>query len=172
MIEIMALRLATHIKSIVPNHPASTQVLKFVLSAIINTIFVIVITIGLSLLTGRTKEVVIIMAVFAVLRQMTGGVHLKTGMGCVVVSTMIFTGISFVTLGYNWTIGATLVSMLLVLVFAPAGIERQTRIPPRYFPLLRSGAFILVSLNLWFANPIVAISCLAQSLSLISLTRR
>ncbi|WP_025684824.1 accessory gene regulator ArgB-like protein [Paenibacillus maysiensis] len=171
MIEMMALRIARHIKHAVPDHPASTQVLKFVLAAILNTVFIITLTLTVSLFTGKLIEVVIIMMAFAFLRQMTGGLHLKSGMGCVAVSTLLFTGLSFVKLDYNWTIGATLVSMLLIFVFAPAGIERQTRIPPRYFPLLRSGAFIVVSFNLFIANPFLAISFFVQTLSLINIRR-
>ncbi|ODA08491.1 accessory gene regulator ArgB-like protein [Paenibacillus polymyxa] len=171
MIEPIALRMAQHIKSVVPNHPASVAVLKHALAVILNIFFITASTIVIALLTGKVGEVVTIMVAFAFLRQMTGGIHLKTGMGCVVVSTLLFTGLSFINLDYKWTIGATLVSMLLILVFAPAGIEKQTRIPPRYFPLLKVGAFIAVSFNLWIANPFIAISILAQTLSLINVRR-
>ncbi|MBE0335135.1 accessory gene regulator ArgB-like protein [Paenibacillus sp. 23TSA30-6] len=171
MIEMMALRIATHIKHAVPDHPASTQVLKFVLAAILNTVFIITLTLTVSLFTGKLIEVVIIMVAFAFLRQMTGGLHLKSGMGCVVVSTLLFTGLSFVHLDYKWTMGATIASTLLILVFAPAGIENQTRIPPKYFPLLKVAALILVGFNLWFANPITAVSFLTQTLLLINIRR-
>lgn len=171
MIEPLALRMAQHIKSVVPDHPASVPVLKHALAVTLNLVFITGLTLAISAFTGRISEVLIIMASFAFLRQMTGGLHLKSGMGCVAVSTILFTGLSFIKLDYSWTIGATLVSMLLILVFAPAGIERQTRIPPRYFPLLRSGAFIVVSFNLWIANPFIAISVLAQCLLLINIRR-
>ncbi|MEC0233763.1 accessory gene regulator B family protein [Paenibacillus kribbensis] len=171
MIEPLALRMAQHIKRVVPDHPASVPVLKHALAVTLNLVFITGLTLAVSAFTGRTSEVLIIMAAFAFLRQMTGGLHLKSGMGCVTVSTLLFTGLSFIKLDYNWTIGATLVSMLLIFVFAPAGIERQTRIPPRYFPLLRAGAFIVVSFNLWIANPFIAISVLAQTLTLINVRR-
>ncbi|MCC3379876.1 accessory gene regulator ArgB-like protein [Paenibacillus farraposensis] len=171
MIEPLALRMAQHIKRVVPDHPSSVPVLKHALSAILNLVFITGLTIAISVFIGRTREVVTIMVAFAFLRQMTGGIHLKSGMWCVAVSTLLFTGLSFIELDYNWTTGATLVSMLLILIFAPAGIEKQTRIPPRYFPLLRSGAFIAVSLNLWIADPFIAISFFAQSLSLINIRR-
>lgn len=171
MIEPLALRMAQHIKKVVPDHPASVPVLKHALAVTLNLVFITSLTIIISIFTGRVVEAVTVMAAFAFLRQMTGGIHLKSGMGCVVVSTLLFTVLSFVKLDYNWTIGATLVSMLLILVFAPAGIERQTRIPPRYFPLLRSGAFIVVSFNLWMANPFIAISFFVQTLTLINVRR-
>ncbi|OAZ43359.1 accessory gene regulator ArgB-like protein [Paenibacillus polymyxa] len=168
MIEPLSLRMAQHIKSVVPDHPASVPVLQHALAILLNMVFITGLTLVISVFTGRTREVVTIMAAFAFLRQMTGGIHLKSGMGCVAVSTMLFTGLSFISLDHNWTIGATLISMLLILVFAPAGIERQTRIPPRYFPLLKVAALITVGLNLWFALPYVAISFFAQTLLLIN----
>ncbi|MEC0237780.1 accessory gene regulator B family protein [Paenibacillus kribbensis] len=171
LIDVLSLRIAKHIKSVVPDHPASVAVLKHALAITLNVVFITGLTLAVSAFTGRTSEVLIIMAAFAFLRQMTGGLHLKSGMGCVAISTILFTGLSFIELNYNWTIGVTLVSMLLILIYAPAGIERQTRIPPRYFPLLRSGAFIAVGFNLWIANPFIAISIFVQAISLINLRR-
>ncbi|MMZ50336.1 putative regulator protein [compost metagenome] len=171
LIDVLSLRIALHIKSVVPEHPASVAVLKHALAITLNVVFIIGLTLAVSALTGRTSEVLIIMAAFAFLRQMTGGLHLKSGMGCVVVSTLLFTGLSFIKLDYNWTIGATLFSMLLILVFAPAGIERQTRIPKRYFPLLKVAALLTVCLNLWFTFPYLAISFFVQSLTLINKRR-
>lgn len=171
LIDALSLHIAKHIKSVVPDHPASVPVLKHALAVILNLVFIISLTIIISIFTGNVIEAVTVMAAFAFLRQLTGGIHLKSGMGCVAVSTLLFTGLSFIKLDYNWTIGVTLVSMLLIFVFAPAGIERQTRIPPRYFPLLRSGALIVVSFNLWIANPFIAISFFVQSLSLINIRR-
>ncbi|MGG4216473.1 accessory gene regulator B family protein [Paenibacillus sp. FSL L8-0638] len=171
LIEVLALRIAQHIKNVVPDHPASVAVLKHAMAVILNVVFITSMTLFVSAFTGFTIEVLIIMASFAFLRQMTGGLHLKSSMWCVAVSTALFTGMSFINLDYNWTTGTTLFSMLLILIFAPAGIERQTRIPPRYFPLLRSGAFIAVSFNLWIGNPYVAISFLVQSVSLINFRR-
>ncbi|WP_058830678.1 accessory gene regulator ArgB-like protein [Paenibacillus polymyxa] len=171
MIEPLALRMAQHIKSVVPDHPASVPVLKHALAVILNIVFITVATIIIALLTGKAGEVFTIMMTFAILRQMTGGVHLKSGMGCVVVSTLLFTGLSFITLDHKWTMIATGISMILILLFAPAGIEKQTRIPPKYFSALKVAAFILVGFNLWFTHPFIAISILAQSLTLINLRR-
>ncbi|MDQ0496363.1 accessory gene regulator ArgB-like protein [Paenibacillus brasilensis] len=171
MIEALSNKIAVHIKKNVPDHPASVAVLKHALAVILNMVFITGLTIAISVFTGRIREVLTIMAAFAFLRQMTGGLHLKSGMGCVAVSTLLFTGLSFVHLDYRWSMIATVISMILILIFAPAGIEKQTRIPPRYFPLLKAGAFIVVSFNLWVANPFIAVSFFAQSLLLISIRR-
>ncbi|KAF6585026.1 accessory gene regulator ArgB-like protein [Paenibacillus sp. EKM211P] len=168
MIEALSNKIAIHIKSVVPDHPASVPVLKHALAITLNVIFITGLSILISLITGRVKEVVTIMAAFAFLRQMTGGVHLKSGMSCVAVSTLLFTALSFISLDHKWTMIATIISMLLILIFAPAGIENQTRIPKRYFPLLKVAALVTLGLNLWFALPYVAISFFAQTLLLIN----
>ncbi|MGG1618260.1 accessory gene regulator ArgB-like protein [Paenibacillus sp. NRS-1781] len=163
--------MAQHIKSVVPDHPASVAVLKHALAVLLNMFFIIAFTVVVALFTGKVREVVSLMAAFAFLRQMTGGVHLKSGMGCVLVSVLLFTVLSYVEFNHVWTTGATVVSMFLILLYAPAGIENQTRIPPRYFPLLKVAALIVVGCNFWFVNPVTAAGFLAQSLSLISLRR-
>ncbi|MBY7740315.1 accessory gene regulator B family protein [Paenibacillus polymyxa] len=87
MIEALSNKIAIHIKSVVPDHPASVPVLKHALAVTLNVIFITGSTILIALITGKVKEVA-----FAFLRQMTGGVHLKSGMSCVAVSTLLFTG--------------------------------------------------------------------------------
>ncbi|MGG4504057.1 accessory gene regulator ArgB-like protein [Paenibacillus polymyxa] len=171
LIEALSLRMAQHIKSVVPDHPASVAVLKHALAITLNVVFIVGLTLGVSILIGRTREVLTIMVAFAFLRQMTGGLHLKSGMGCVAVSTLLFTGLSFIELDYNWTTGTTIASMLVILIFAPAGIEKQTRIPPKYFPLLKVLALCVVGLNLYLSNPYIAISFFVQTLSLINCRR-
>ncbi|MEB4785087.1 accessory gene regulator B family protein [Paenibacillus jamilae] len=171
MIEPLALRMAQHIKNVVPEHPASVPVLKHALAVTLNLVFITGLTLAISAFTGRISEVLIIMASFAFLRQMTGGIHLKSGMGCVVVSTLLFTGLSFITLDHEWIMITTGISMILILFFAPAGIEKQTRIPPKYFPLLKVLALCVIALSFYFANPFVAISFFAQTLLLINIRR-
>ncbi|MEK3787527.1 accessory gene regulator ArgB-like protein [Paenibacillus sp. FSL K6-1230] len=167
MIESLSLRLANHIKSVVPEHPASVAKLKFSLAIGINMSFIIALTLLISVVTDRTKEVIIIMLAFAILRQMTGGFHLKTGMGCVYASTILMTVLSYISFDYIWTIGATVISMLLILLLAPAGIEKQSRIPQTYYPVLKWSSFVLVGVNLLVASPLIAIAVFAQSLTLV-----
>ncbi|KJD42547.1 accessory gene regulator ArgB-like protein [Paenibacillus terrae] len=171
MIEPLALRMAQHIKSVVPDHPASVAVLQHALAVLLNMVFITGLTLVISVFTGHTREVVTIMAAFAFLRQMTGGLHLKSGMGCVAVSTLLFTGLSFIVLDHKWTMIATIMSMLLILLFAPAGIENQTRIPPKYFPLLKVLALCVVGLNFYFSDPVTAVSFLSQTILLINFRR-
>ncbi|WP_068499081.1 accessory gene regulator ArgB-like protein [Paenibacillus kribbensis] len=167
MIETLALRMATHIKSTIPDHPASVAVLKHSLSIVLNVVFIVCLTMGAALLTGKVKEASLMLVMFAILRQITGGIHLKTGIGCVLVTSIVCTALSFFTLSYKLSIGATILSIILILIYAPSGIEKQSRIPKRYYPLLKTIAVLLVGTNLVFASSILAISFLVQSITLI-----
>ncbi|MEC0181544.1 accessory gene regulator B family protein [Paenibacillus peoriae] len=167
MIESLALRIATHIKSTIPDHPASVAVLKHSLSIVLNVLFIVCLTLSAALITDKVNEVSLMLVMFAILRQMTGGIHLKTGIGCVLVTSFACTVLSFITLSYNLSIWATILSIVLIFIYAPSRIEKQSRIPKRYYPLLKILAVILVGTNLIFASSILAISFLTQSITLI-----
>lgn len=167
MIESLADRMAHYIKTAAPDHPASVAILKHALAVVLNVVFILALTLGIAGLTGKIVEAAILLGTFALLRQLTGGIHLKTGMGCVLATSIGVTALSFVQLNYNWTMTATVLSIAFIGVYAPSGIEKQSRIPKRYYPLLKWTALVLVATNLWIGSPIVAISFLAQSLTLI-----
>ncbi|MFS0727963.1 accessory gene regulator ArgB-like protein [Paenibacillus sp. 1P07SE] len=167
MITFIARRLAMNLKAMVPNHPASVEVLRFALEAIVNGVLIV----GLSLLVswplGVTQEVAIALVMFAVLRQMSGGYHLKSGIACVIVSTAIILLVSLVPLDKTMIWVANAISVLLCLLFAPSKIEKQTRIPPKYFPILKISSSILVAANFLIGSSVLAATFLVQSLSLV-----
>ncbi|WP_405111728.1 accessory gene regulator B family protein [Paenibacillus sp. FSL K6-1217] len=171
MLEHMSGKLALRIKSVVPEHPASLAVLKFAIAIILNVLFIIGLTLAVSLLTGRTTEALLILISFALLRQVSGGVHLKSGMACVLYTATLFTLLSFIEVGSTAVLLMNGISLLIVLWLAPIGIERQTRIPRQHWPKLKVIAVILVAANVVAGSPVVAASFLAQSVSLIMARR-
>lgn len=120
MIETMAFKLANQIKRIVPDHPASVPVLKYALALILNASMIILLTLFASFFTGRMVEAATILVAFALLRQVSGGIHLKTGMACVLVTSVAFTYISCISLNNGLTNLFTGIALILVLCFAPA----------------------------------------------------
>ncbi|WP_179032168.1 accessory gene regulator ArgB-like protein [Paenibacillus kribbensis] len=167
MIETMASKLAKQIKDTVPDHPASVPVLQYALALIINASMIIILTLFASLFTGRMAEAATILITFALLRQISGGIHLKTGMACVVVTSVAFTFLSCITLDSWWTNLFTGIALMLVLCFAPSRIEKQSRIPARFYPLLRLLSSILVCTNFVIGSSVVAVAFMVQSLTLI-----
>lgn len=167
MLEHMSGKLALRIKRIVPEHPASPEVLKFAIAVILNVFFIIGLTLALSLLTGRTTEAIQILISFALLRQVSGGVHLKSGMACVLFTVTLFTLLSFIEASSTAVLLMNGISLGIVLWLAPIGIERQTRIPRRHWPKLKGIAVLLVAANMAVGSPVIAASFVAQSISLI-----
>lgn len=167
MLEFMSGKLAFTIKNIVPEHPASYAVLKFAISVVLNVVFIIGLTLVVSLFTGRTSEALQILISFALLRQVTGGAHLKSGIACVLFTVCLFTVLSYVEVSPLYVMLMNAASLLVVLWLAPTGIERQTRIPKRHWPKLRIVALLLVAANIIVGSPVIAASFLAQSISLI-----
>ncbi|OKP97836.1 hypothetical protein A3849_13725 [Paenibacillus sp. P46E] len=140
--------------------------LKFVIAVILNVSFIVTLTFGVSLLTGRIAAAALILISFALLRQVSGGVHLKSGTFCVLFTTVLFTLLSYVDMGAVYVQTMNLVSLTLVLWLAPIGIERQTRIPKRHWPKLKIIAAVLVFANVLIGSPAIAVSFLAQAISL------
>ncbi|MNO24146.1 accessory protein regulator protein B [compost metagenome] len=167
MIELLAARMAISLKRSVPDHPTSVEVFKFAISMMLNLLFVVVATLVISLFTGHTGEAAVILISFAVLRQLTGGMHLKSNLQCAVFSTLIFTGISMLSVSSTWTIAATITAIMIISFLAPVGIERQSRIPVKYFPYMKLAALLLVASNFLILSPALALSFLAQSVTLV-----
>ncbi|MDQ0193509.1 accessory gene regulator ArgB-like protein [Paenibacillus wynnii] len=171
MIEIMATKLAVRIKLIVPEHPASESVLKFALSLLINAISIIFFSLVISLLTAKTQETVTVLIAFAILRQLTGGFHLKSGFWCVVGTTSIISVMSLLQTSALWIQILNITGILLVLFYAPSGIQKQSRIPSKYYPYLKIAAALIVASNLLIQSPMLALSFFFQSATLIKLRR-
>lgn len=133
MIDKISNILAIRIKKSIPDHPATEEVLKFSLGIILNAVSIITLTLLVSIGTGRTISALIALIGFAILRQLTGGLHLQSGTWCVLVSTLLFTGISLIHLSDGATTIITVLALIVVIVLAPKGIERQSRIDPKHF---------------------------------------
>ncbi|MFD2877475.1 accessory gene regulator B family protein [Paenibacillus rhizoplanae] len=95
---------------------------------------------------------------FALLRQVSGGAHLRSGIACVLFTVSMFTVLSFVELSSFYVMLLNAASLLVVLWLAPIGIERQTRISKRHWPKLRIVALLLVASNIVVGSPVIAAS--------------
>lgn len=166
MIELLAGRMAEGIKRRAPDHPASVAVLKHSLAILINTISIIVLTLGIAILNDRLKETIIVMSSFALLRMVSGGLHLKSGTMCVVVSTLLIVGLSMMGFSEITTLIINITSLILAILFAPTDIQKQSRIPKKYYPVLKLLSVLMISINFWIASSYVAVAFFAQALLL------
>ncbi|PZD93151.1 accessory regulator AgrB [Paenibacillus sambharensis] len=167
MIQVFSQRLAESIKAAVPDHPASINVLRYSISFLINALSVIFISTIAGLITGKIAETAIVLVSFALLRQVSGGYHLKSGGLCIAISSALMIVIAQVQLADPYVMLFNCLSALLVLFYAPSRIERQTRIPHKYYPLLKILALLLVAISTVINKDVLAAALLAQSLTLI-----
>lgn len=172
MLEQLSGWIAARIKETVPEHPASYAVLKFAMAIVLNVVFVTGFTLLVSLVTGNVGEAGLILISFALLRQVSGGVHLKSGLACVLFTTGLFTALSYVQLDMFYVQLMNSLSLLLVLLFAPIGIDKQTRIPEKHWPKLKFIGAALVITNIFIASPVIAASFTAQAVSLVIAWRK
>ncbi|UPK45912.1 accessory gene regulator B family protein [Paenibacillus pabuli] len=168
MIEAAAGRIARHIKSVVPNHPVPEDSMRHSLIAIINFATVVLLTLIGTMVTGKLDQAVMLLKCFALLRMVSGGLHLESSIKCAIVTAGTATVLSMISINYSWTIALTAISMFIVLNYAPTGIENQTRIPERFYPSLTVISFLLVASNLWFLSSMAAIAFFIQALTLVA----
>ncbi|TVX91535.1 accessory gene regulator ArgB-like protein [Cohnella terricola] len=167
MIERVAHKLAVSIKHAAPDHPASIEVLKFPIVAFINAISIVILSIGVALLTNRMTETIIALVGYALLRQVSGGIHIKSGELCILVSVFMITIFSMADFTQPILMILNSISLLLVILFAPSRIENQTRIPPKYYPILKIISALMISTNFLFNSSVLSAAYFVQSMTLI-----
>ncbi|GAB6988000.1 accessory gene regulator ArgB-like protein [Paenibacillus pini] len=163
----VALKIAEGVKRQVPNHKSSVAVLKHGAAISLNVLFIVGLTLSLSFITGYTKGAAISLVGFGLLRLLSGGVHLKAGEWCVVVTTVLLTAISIVDLSILYVQMLNLLSLILVSLFAPSNIEKQSRIPKEKYVQLRMICILIVMCNVLIQSPVLAVTFFVQALSLI-----
>ncbi|MDT9725411.1 accessory regulator AgrB [Xylanibacillus composti] len=167
MIENLSLFLAIKLKKINPEETASVEVMKFGLAVLLNGSFILIISLLIGLGTGQFVGTLHVLAALALLRSVSGGYHLPTSEWCILISTAIITIIPHLPINSQWCILLTSSSLVLVLLFAPSKIENQTRIPRKYFPLLKVIATLMVASNFLFMSSAIAAAFFVQSVLLI-----
>lgn len=167
MIESLAARMAEGIKRRAPDHPASVAVLKHSLAILINSLAIISFSLIAGVITGHIKETVTILIAFALLRMVSGGLHLKSGSMCVLVTTSLFVLLSLVKISDGLGIVLNSISLILVILFAPTDIKKQSRIPEKYYPLLKFLSAAMIISSFWIDFSTITACFFVQSLMLI-----
>ncbi|MEK0313756.1 accessory gene regulator ArgB-like protein [Cohnella sp. 56] len=167
MTDAIAVRLAHRIKRLAPDNPASVEVMAFALSAYINLIAIVTTSLLVSLATGQTKGALAALISFAVVRQVSGGYHLKSGALCIAVSVTGITTLSYADFGAVVSLVLSAISAVLAAIYAPSRIDNQTRIPRRFYPHLKIASIVLICIGHAIGySPIIA-AMFVQALTLI-----
>ena len=167
MIEKLAFRIAKYLKRVEPEKTASVEVMKFSLEALINVLitFLFVLTIGI--IFGKSIESIIGLASFAFLRFFSGGIHLRTAIQCSFMSTILISISPHIPLSLFGGRIIILISLIIVILFAPSNIEDHARIPKKYFPVLKLISALIVALGFVVPNSTFIVVCFIQALTII-----
>lgn len=170
MIESLSYRIAAYIKGCNEEETASIEVMKYSLSLILNNLSVFACTALIGYFLGVLDKALIAYGSFALLRFFSGGYHHKSLDWCVVLSVMLFIGISFVPVSSTVAIVLTVLALILVGYLAPNNM-RNTTISPRIIPYFKMVSCFIVALSLLFHSDVMTLAIFSQSVLLIP-TRR
>jgi accessory gene regulator B len=169
-IDRLSLKIALFIRH---NHSeaGSEIALKYSLSLIINTLTAITVSFSISLVSGHWKQWAIVTLSLILLRYFSGGFHLKSSLSCCIFTASIITIATHVNYNYFY-IGYFLdaISVLILIIKAPNGIENVSRIDPKYYPVLKIMAICIVLANQFFHSPQISAILFIQSLTLLNTT--
>lgn len=170
MIDKITMKLSIALKSKYPNELPEVETINYVHKFILSNILPIVIILTIAALTGNLASISLSLIGFAVLRAFSGGVHLKKLESCLLLSTAIIVGIPWLS---DWvadyTTILTIIASILVLIYAPSNIRKQTLIPERFFIYLKIISFIIVVSNLLIESKVLAMAFFVQAITLIRL---
>ncbi|MBZ9618555.1 accessory gene regulator B family protein [Clostridium estertheticum] len=127
---------------------------------------------------GMIKEVLILFVMFGALRLTAAGIHLKSDLGCTVVSLIAFIGSAYITVKYPLSISLTciisIICTVLLYKYSPADTESRPILEIEHRKKLKikatGTALIFIVINLLLLNKalfnLTMFALLLQSLSI------
>src|SRR5690606_6987816 len=91
----------------------------------------------------------------------------KSAILCIVVSAGVAALLPFLTISGSVMLIINIINSTLTLFFSPSGIEQQTRIPTKFFPLLKILSVLIVMSNFIFQSHLLAVTWAIQAVTLI-----
>ncbi|WP_081823923.1 accessory gene regulator B family protein [Paenibacillus sp. UNC451MF] len=153
-------------KSIRNNHSGagSEIALKYSLILLINTSLSIVISMIICLATGHLLQCLVGIFAYMLIRFVTGGLHMSSSLSCCLLSIIIFNSIAITNFNYNSLfIFLDIVSICTFYITAPNNIQDISKINPKYYPILRILAILIVSSNFYFQSTILTAAFFIQA---------
>lgn len=170
MIDKLSMKFSLYIKNKYPNELPSVEIINYVHKFFFSNVIPVILILLVSYLLNSFQSVLIALTSFALLRSVSGGLHLKRIEMCLILSTLV---ILFIPLMSEFIVESvhyiTFLSLLLVSYYAPSNILKQTKIPEQYFIYLKIISMVIVASNFIIKNEIVATSFFVQAITLIRL---
>lgn len=168
MIEAISERVSSYLYRHNEKQDVSRAVMKFALIGILTNGIIVVLSLLIGWADGMFAGTLLSLLSMAALRFLAGGHHISPPMLCVVLSTLAVTLTPFVPDSPYIVYGGTIASLLIAGIFAPADLEKSTRISKRMLRWMKYASVLLVAVNFFVQSYIVATAFFIVSLTLIS----
>ncbi|WP_440109410.1 accessory gene regulator B family protein [Paenibacillus sp. QZ-Y1] len=164
ILERLSKRIAIEIKESDPDGPGTVEILEYELGLRLNWYTGLLLTAIFGLLLGDFFGALIALFSFAFIRKFSGGVHLPITI-CSIVTGLVAALIPLVDLNYETMIILNLLSLMIMLLYAPNEFEYVN--PSVWDPWLKWISTALVICSLIVQSPIITISFFIQSLLIL-----
>ncbi|OPH61804.1 hypothetical protein BC351_00760 [Paenibacillus ferrarius] len=150
----MVLRLSNYIADYLVNNSIGQEhkhnTLVYGLQIIINLILVFTLILVSSIFLDLFKELMILFIFTALLRQMSGGLHLKSSGWCVILSTSLILVVPYLPnyIPDNYLRAADIVSFITILVYAPATFKVNTYKNRKAYFRMKMISLLMVVINI------------------------
>lgn len=145
----------------------SQDVLVFAIKSLLTNLLTIVFSLTAGFALGAFQETLIVLVAMALLRNLTGGYHFKSPTACILISSSVVAVIPHIPFTDALLIPSALVTMLLILLYAPADLKGVTTLSPRRLLVMKLVALAIVASNLVLEWHLLALSFLAQVLTIL-----
>ncbi|WP_128895911.1 accessory gene regulator B family protein [Longirhabdus pacifica] len=141
------------------------SVLEYALHIVLNYVVVVIATILFCSFTGHVWEAIVACVVFPVIRQFSGGLHLKTSLRCNVFSVcMMLCAVYFSLLFSFFYTGLIIMIVTLLVIYIHAPNNIRGSLHPKYYSLLNWIAIFIISTNFVIQSTLLVSIFFIQSL--------
>ncbi|MEC0248882.1 accessory gene regulator B family protein [Paenibacillus chitinolyticus] len=148
---------------------SSVAVLKYAIAAVLNFLVFFLIVTFICSVTGHFIDGLIASLAFPALRYFSGGFHLKSATACNVISAALVLLAVLTPIGWNWWI--VLLAATILAFTAPNNVKRS-KLPAKYYPVLKIIAVGIVLSNFIFHSDVLAKVFLLQSLTTLGVFQK
>ncbi|WP_431785845.1 accessory gene regulator B family protein [Paenibacillus lactis] len=168
MINKFVFNISSRMKRKYPTELPELDILEYSLKFIITNVLPIIVIILYGVVSENLVNVLISLGSFSLLRMFSGGYHIKIPELCILTSAALIISISEIGQKLTeHTMIMGIVSLLMVMVYAPSNIRMQTLIPEKYDILLKLASCGIIIINIYINDAIAITAVFAQSLLLI-----
>lgn len=154
MIENLSSYFAKSLNEFTQNRNVSVDHVRYVISLYLHVLIIFIGAILIALFTGKVEEAIISFFSFGILRRYSGGFHLKTLEGCAIFTILLITVVTLSNV--NEILLVNLLALIIVLIFSKKSKQ------------LILISLLLITVNFFISSEVIALSYLAQALTLIS----